>query len=38
MAIEGFSMRILMDGETLEIRNVADIENLSRERVLQIIE
>lgn len=31
-------MRILIDGETLEFRNVADIENLSRERAVQIIE
>ena len=31
-------MRILIDGETLEIQNAADIENLSRERVVQIIE
>ena len=38
IAIGGFSMRILIDGETLEFRNVADIENLSRERAVQIIE
>jgi hypothetical protein len=31
-------MRILIDGETLEMRNVADIENLSRERLVQILE
>ena len=31
-------MRILIDGETLEFRNVADIENLPRERAVQIIE
>jgi hypothetical protein len=38
IAIGGFSMRILIDGETLELRNVADIEILSRERAVQIIE
>lgn len=31
-------MRILIDGETLEFRNLADIENLSIERAVQIIE
>ena len=31
-------MRILIDGETLELRNINDIENLSRERAVQIIE
>ena len=38
IAIRGFSMRILIDGESLEIQNAADIENLSRERVVQMIE
>jgi archaellum component FlaC len=37
IAIGGFSMCILIDGETLEFHNLADIENLSRERAVQII-
>eukprot|EP01041_Mallomonas_annulata_P004541 gene4541-9011_t len=37
VTIRGLSMRIVIDGETFEFQNVADIENLPREKVVQIL-